>query len=201
MEKMRKFYDKALKKYEGDKAKQMGYGNRRSQQVRFKVLKEIGIRSQDTVLDVGCGFGAFYKYLVKGWSGTYKGVDINPKVIEQIHIIPHYFDEIEFECKDILDVKERFDWVVSSGIFGIEFDGWDIEVEKILKHMYKLCRKGVAVNFLSALTPGKKYKKNAFSYPGPIISNLVTKITKNFVLRHDYRSNDFTIYMYKRKLR
>ena len=37
----------------------LGWSNYSAQQERFRVIKEIGIESEDSVLDVGCGYGDF----------------------------------------------------------------------------------------------------------------------------------------------
>ena len=65
--------------------------------------------------------------------------------------------------------------------------------------MYKICKKGVAINFLSSITPFDRHTDNHFLDPTTALQKIIYPITHNFVLRHDYRENDFTIYLYKEK--
>src|SRR5690242_20611090 len=62
----------------------LGWGGGKERQfLRFKILCEIGIEKDDSILDVGCGFADLYEYLtITGWSGRYTGVDINGKLLE-----------------------------------------------------------------------------------------------------------------------
>lgn len=60
------------------------YGSERSQKRRFEVASDaLGIRSHDTVVDVGCGSGELYRYLwSKGVDVEYIGYDSVPAMVE-----------------------------------------------------------------------------------------------------------------------
>ncbi|MDQ6974748.1 MAG: methyltransferase domain-containing protein, partial [Mariprofundaceae bacterium] len=57
---------------------------RNIQEIRFKVLADIGIQAGDSILDVGCGFGDF-----KSWSELqacplrYTGLDVSPDILSE----------------------------------------------------------------------------------------------------------------------
>ena len=55
-------YKKRYKKY-GNSIKSLASGNRTRRKIRFKVLEDIGIKKNSSVLDIGCGFGDFYQFL------------------------------------------------------------------------------------------------------------------------------------------
>ena len=185
--------------------KELGWSSKESQILRFRVIKQIGMSCEtyepETVLDVGCGFGDMARYV--SWASmAYTGIDINPKAIKiaksRLLLPPHCF-----KVADILNIKKKYDWVIASGLFSKgDNDGnkWKRETFKKLKHMYKICRKGVAVNFLSNLRDHKGRKmEDHYADPDWVIQHMVYPITHKFTLRHDYKDNDFTIYMYKEK--
>src|SRR3989339_2012946 len=50
----------------------LGWGKGGRQHLRFSVLAGIGIGKEDSVLDIGCGFGDLFGYLKStGWKGRY----------------------------------------------------------------------------------------------------------------------------------
>src|SRR5258708_1440932 len=46
-----------------------------------KILAEL-IQSNDSILDVGCGYGHLVGLLPMPWTGQYLGIDISPDLIE-----------------------------------------------------------------------------------------------------------------------
>ncbi|KAF5422780.1 MAG: 2-polyprenyl-3-methyl-5-hydroxy-6-metoxy-1,4-benzoquinol methylase, partial [Candidatus Methanomarinus sp.] len=108
-------YEARLKEY-GDNVKTMGWRDKEQQHLRFRILSDIGDLNGSKILDVGCGFGDFYEYLVdKGIKVDYTGYDISLKIIN-VAISKH--PQIRFEVKDILKerIDEKFDYVLESGI-------------------------------------------------------------------------------------
>jgi hypothetical protein len=82
-----------------------------------------------------------------------------------------------------------------SGALNLSADKHHDTIESIMKVMFTLANKGVAINFLSVfsdyLTPGEYYCN-------PVdILQLAFSITKKATSRHDYMPHDFTIYLYK----
>ncbi len=191
------FYDKMYKEYKEGDVRRLGWGSEESQLIRFRVMEEIGIRDKDTVLDVGCGFGGFLNYLLGCVRDMgYLGIDYNPKAIEwakkHSYGIPRYF-----KIAEVFEIKKKFDWVIANGIFAIDYPKWNEDVFKTLKHMFKICNKGVGASFLSNLVPGKRVVTSRYVEPTSFLQKMVYPITTNFTIRHDYKDNDFTVYMYK----
>ncbi len=191
------YYNKQLTEY-GQDVKALSWGNVDSQRERFKILSEIGDLNDKSILDVGCGFGDFYVYL--------KGQDINPKQyvgidinLLMISMAKNKLPEVRFEVADILTVKlkEKYDYVIASGIFALETPKWDAITEKILRKMYKLSQLGVGVNFLSSRTTGKMLVGRHYTNPRDMAKFASKKLRAGIVLRYDYRPNDFTLYIYK----
>ena len=188
------FHNKAFSKY-GEDVKSLGWGSKESQNIRFRVLLEVGVEDGQSVLDVGCGFGDFYDFLLsQNINVDYVGVDINKnfiKVAKQKNksVIFHLSDTSSFS-------NDSFDWVVASGIFSFDCNEWLDDTKKTLKEMFLISRKGIAINFLSSHTPFQK--QSGFKHVElNMLFDLIKIFTNKFVLRHDYKANDITAYMYK----
>ena len=193
------YYNKTINKYKKG-TKVVGWGSKKSQQIRFQILSEIGNLNGKSVLDVGCGLGDLYRFLEKNKKirlKKYVGIDINPLMIAEAM---KRYPGIEFRVVDLLknNFKESFDYVLASGLFGIKIPNWEKVSYKLLGKLYKISKIGVGVNFLSTLTPFKKDKMSYRTDPAEILNFIYNDINQKFVLRHDYKPNDFTIYIYKK---
>jgi SAM-dependent methyltransferase len=175
----------------GDDHKSLGWSTEKSQVTRFEILKQIpGFEKNHSVLDVGCGHGDFCRFLE-----NYKGIDIRESVIK---IAEKKYPGFNFEAKSISEENNMYDWVFGSGIFGFNMKDWSENVLENLSEMFKKSTKGVAVNFLSSLSTGITDPEMKYSSVGEV-SDLISQITRNFVVRHDYRPNDFTVYIFKKE--
>lgn len=169
-----------------------------SQHVRFRVLSEIADLNHRSILDVGCGFGDLHSFL-QGQAidlERYVGIDMHPRMVAEARArLPN----LTFEVRDILndEVSGKYDYVLASGIFSLEMPNWQAAVENTLTRMYALCAKGVGANFLSSLTPGEKLPHAHYADPMSILDFVLRRVSTRAVLRHDYRPNDFTVYIYR----
>lgn len=82
------------------------------------------------------------------------------------------------------------DYVLESGAFNLPCAWPDM-----VRELWMLCREGMALNFTSALAENHAL---GIVYADPFeTTRFCSGLTKNFILRHDYRENDFTVYCYK----
>jgi len=188
-----KRYNERLKKY-GHDPRTLGWFKGR-QTIRFKVITEIGAMNSSSILDVGCGFGDLYDFLIKKYRGIkYVGYDINPSLIK---IAKEKHPNVCFEVKDILQekVKEKFDYVVSSGLFEFRFPDSVSFTRNMLQRMFELCKKGVSADFMSTYVDFEN-KDAYYAKPEEIFSFCKT-LSKRVSLRHDYMPFEFCVYIYK----
>jgi len=188
-------YEGRLKMY-GPVQKSLGWLKGR-QRFRFHYLEEIrGFLKKDSVLDIGCGYADLSRHLLENnWKGHYCGIDIVPGLVEEAK---KKYPNADVRLFDITQQQlgEQFDWVFSSGALTSKtesIDSYD-HLETMLRAMYKLCRKGVAVNFCSPLV---EFESDVNFHPdfGKLLG-IVTKLTNRFTLRHDYMPYEFTLYLY-----
>jgi len=171
------------------------WSSRKIQEIRFRVLAEIGIQAGDSVLDVGCGFGDF-----KAWSESngcsldYAGIDLSPDLIKQAE---HLYPDGRFYAGDLFDMTfagEPFDWVILSGALNEQLHDDSAYVFRVIKRMYSLCRKGVAFNLLDAR---HLVAHDLHSQTPERVLAFCRGICPRCVLHDEYLNNDFSIYMLK----
>lgn len=174
------------------------WNSRESQESRFEVLAQVGQLDGASILDVGCGLGDLSEYLrTRGVANlSYLGIDINDDMLAAAR---RKYPNATFERRDLLACpleNDRFDFVFGSGIFNMVIPNWAQVTFGTLRRMYDCARKAVAVNFLSRLS-GNANPAARYSLPSEILAFLERQLSGRFVLRHDYRKNDFTVFIYK----
>jgi len=149
------------------------------------------------ILDLGCGYADLYNWLIeKGWKGRYSGFDIVPKHVE---VAKSRFPELEIKEIDILEktIENKFDYVFACGIMNAKVleENNELYIERMLTKMFELSRVGVASDFLS---PYVDFQGPWAYHPKmEVILNIVRRLSKRFIIRHDYMPYEFTIYIYK----
>ncbi len=191
------YHSHLLREYGSDDARVI-WNSRFSQEQRFEVLLQVGDLNRASILDVGCGLGDFSRYLAnRGISyGSYLGIDINPDMLDAAQ---EKYPGINCQCRDILGnpFKEgEFDYVFESGIFNLKTPNTVKRTFDTIDRMLDAAAKGVAMNFVSKLS-GNDNPDVHYWLPSEIVAH-VEKHRLPFMLRHDYRTNDFTVFVYKR---
>lgn len=170
----------------------VGWANKFDQEIRFKILLNIGVRSGDTLLDWGCGLGHLIDYMMNNdiKDVAYKGIDINQLTI---HTAQKNFPEFNFELATIYDINDKYDWIVASGIFSFGVDINDL-ISDVAK-AYDLANKGVAFN---CLLPLESFIESGFTvYDPKNLLEILSEIYPNVYLIEGYTNDDFTIYITK----
>lgn len=195
-------YPRVLRHYDGllqeasKEHEKVGWGSSASQEKRFSVLIQVGELSGASVLDVGCGLGHFWAYLRQNNIVChYHGIDINQNMVEEAR---EHYPETEFSAIDLLSKEQTldcFDYVFASGVFNLGEDNLLTRTEAMIKKMYGIAKNAVAFNLLSLKADFVEPGEVAYR-PGKMLDFCLT-LTRRVVLRHDYFSHDFTVYMYR----
>lgn len=184
----------ALCKAHGHSHLSLDWGSVSSQEKRFKILSQIGIKNNDSVLDVGCGLGDFY-----GWAHDnglnrieYKGIDITPALIDAAR---EKYPKADFQVMNILDTSwtTTAHYVIASGIFAKRKHDALSFATAMITRLYETASKGIAFNSLSTLSTELSEGDTAFDpYE---IAEFCRTLSPWVVLRMDYHPHDFTIYI------
>ena len=127
------------------------YGkNEKLQIMRFSKQASLFDYNNKSILDVGCGYGDFYSYLLeKGMvPQSYTGIDLiqshcdfaTARLPQEVVIINGDFLEIPLQEVDI---------AVVSGAFNVYFEDWLSVVSSIIDKMWLLSKETIAFNIRS----------------------------------------------------
>ena len=175
----------------------LGFRSRSSQEKRFEALLGLGDFHGRRLLDVGCGFGDLLSFLMdRGIRPIYTGIDLCGPMVARCRE-RFAVDEGRFVEADVLAYapEEPFDYVVASGIFGLEAEGARERIRPTLERMFDWARQGAAANFLSSLSP-VPVAARVYVDPAEALE-IGLSLTPALRLDHNYLPNDFTLHLYK----
>ncbi len=175
----------------------LGYRTRSAQEKRFDALLALGDFHGKSLLDVGCGFGDFLEFLgARGIEARYTGLDICEPMVQRCR--ERFQDgDARFMVSDMLafEPAEKYDYVIASGIFGLDSPAVRERIRPTLERMFSWSREGLAVNFLSGRSPAKADGR-VYLEPAAML-DLGFALTPAARLDHSYLPNDFTLCMYR----
>ena len=102
-----------------------------------------------------------------------------------------------FLVGDVLDLEpdETYDYVVASGLFGLDSQGARERIRPTMDRIFSWSRIGAAMNFLSGRSPTPAEQR---IYIDPLKAlEAGFALTDALRLNHAYLPNDFTLYLYK----
>ena len=175
---------------------------RSGQRLRFKIIMDaLGETHNCSILDVGCGYGAFRDYLIEysRYSIAYTGIDICDPMITAAQ---GRWPKAHFETRDIVadPFPQQFDFVVASGLFQFNHS-WG-NAERLISAMWAHTRHTLVFNMLSRMTPmDAAWVNTEFHVEPERALQFCLDHTPYIDLRHDYRRNDFTIIMRREPIR
>lgn len=192
-------------KTQGISPRTLGWGCTEDQEVRFqKILEEFDLHNK-TIMDIGCGFADFYKYILsqnEEYNIRYIGVDTVPEFVEHCK---KTYPEQSFYCKNLLldEGLPEVDIVVSLGVLNLklkEVDNWEYS-KVFIQKLLSLAKELVIVDFLSE-NRTKDYPKEDFVYyHSPVqVFNFASEFSNNLKLVHNYQpipQKEFMIGIYK----
>ncbi len=168
------------------------------QYLRFEQLAKIGILSDDSLLDVGCGFADLYFYLKQqGVQTDYQGIDIVKEFITKASSL---YPTAKLSTDDIFSLNLRdnsTDYVMLSGALNYVFDDAKINAKQTIERMFATCRKGVAFNLLDDSDHWSNSREDLQTYNKVEVESWVSSLTSNYQLIDNYLNNDFTLLAWK----
>lgn len=186
----KKFYKESVTKY-GISAQGVHWNSQSSQYKRFEILTQFiqGNIHDSFVIDVGCGMGEYYNYLMDRDLApkAYLGIDCEE---EMIKIAKKRYPRTNFKVQNVLtDSLLQSDYYICSGAMNIlEKD----EFFAFLTLCYKNSIKGFIFNFLKKESYTAIRKEEILEFCVKLSSDV-----NNIRIRDDYLDNDCTIFLQK----
>ena len=198
-------YEDCLEKY-GDSHLGVDWPNQEDAETRYQVMLEVvrgPVSSKISLLDFGCGASHLYEYVQRNKLDyiDYSGLDISEKFIG---LSKKKFPTIPYYCLDILQDHAElpvFDYVVLNGVFTekreLSFDQMYEYFTQMVIQIFKHARVGIAFNVMSTHVDWERDDLFHLSMDR-LASFLVKNISRDFVIRNDYRLYEYTTYVYRR---
>jgi len=153
--------------------------------------------SDASVLDLGCGFGDFFRFLrTHGHRGVYVGYDVAPSMIEQARRL--HGEESDCWWKIGSKPTECADFAVASGLFNVKGDfpveAWSRYVCDAIDILAGTGRRGFGFNMLSLSSdPGRRRPNLYYADPTATLRYCLSRFGRSVALLQDYGLWEFTI--------
>jgi SAM-dependent methyltransferase len=197
-----RLYEDSLAEH-GTSSKGVGWPDEASHRLRHAKLATViddEVRgARYTVNDLGCGYGAFYEFLLAEGRppAVFHGYDVSARMVEQARrriAVP----QAEFREGTAVDVVS--DYSVASGIFnvrqGVEDAAWIAHVLATLDNLHVFSTKGFAFNLLTSYV---EWRKDHLFYGDPLFffDHCRRRYSRRVALLHDYPLWEWTIIVKK----
>lgn len=157
------YYQRLVEKY-GDDPRADGYSSELAREARFKMYTTHFDFAGKTVLDVGCGTGAFLQYLLacEMFPARYVGIDILPgkaaaakfRLVETgtLEVAEMRGIDVEFVGGDVSSIQDSFQISIACSIFDVKQTDVPTTFKiacRTLRHMWERSTEGIGADFFS----------------------------------------------------
>jgi ubiquinone/menaquinone biosynthesis C-methylase UbiE len=151
--------------------------------------------ANQTIIDIGCGFGDFYGFLCESGSIPlqYTGIDISDEVLKVAEKNHHNISGVAFHNRQLmLPTDQIYDFVVASGSLNYKLARDMEEYLEEFVRIYEPCvRKGLLINLLSTKVD---YMQEIHAHYSPdYIEVIFRKYFQNVRVIEGYGLYEFTI--------
>lgn len=152
---------------------------------------------QSSVIDLGCGFGDFLRFLrAAGHQGRFIGYDIAASMIEKAREL--HGESEDHQWRIGTEPAEVADFAIASGIFNVKgdvpSDRWADFVRQTIDVLARAGRCGFAFNVLSKSSDPDRRRKNLY-YADPVemLAHCLSRYGRSVALIQDYGLYEFTV--------
>jgi SAM-dependent methyltransferase len=171
-------------------------GSEEKQALRHSVHATALRGAKPSILEVGCGLGDFYKYLLaKNQNCSYCGYDIVPEYIAECRRV---YPQARFEVRNIFadGIDGSFDTIVMSQVLNNRYQKSDnLQVmQSALEFAFQHTRVSVSVDMLSTYVDFRN--PDLFYYSPEEIFRVAKAIAPRVLIRYDYRPFEFCVQLF-----
>ncbi|MGA7747824.1 MAG: class I SAM-dependent methyltransferase [Candidatus Aquilonibacter sp.] len=177
------------------------WNSEQSQANRFEQLARVLPEGSDfSVLDYGCGYGAFLDFLnARDRYPHYLGYDVSEAMIESAQELHANNERASFTAQSA--ALRAADFVVASGIFSVKMDvatqEWQNYVRATIERLHALSRKGFAFNLLTSYSDPERMRPDLYYAQPSHYFDLCEGYSRWVALLHDYGLYEFTLVVRK----
>jgi SAM-dependent methyltransferase len=169
-----------------------------SQTLRHRqFLRLFGDEHQASVLDLGCGYGDFLRFLRRqDFVGRYIGYDVAPEMIAAARQIHGEGDNRIWHVG--ADPREVADYAVASGVLNVKGDvptaQWRGHMRDTIDVLARVAKRGFGFNVLTLSSdPALRRPELYYADPAEILSYCLTRFGRSVALLQDYGLWEFTV--------
>jgi SAM-dependent methyltransferase len=169
-----------------------------SHQLRHaQFLRLLAGQPQASVIDLGCGFGDFLRFLrAAGHHGRFIGYDVAPGMIEKARDLHGEGSDRQWHAG--AKPAEAADFAVASGIFNVMGDipdeEWRTYVIDTIDVLAAASRRGFAFNVLSLSNdPVRRRPDLHYADPTAMLVHCLSRYGRSVALLQDYGLYEFTV--------
>jgi SAM-dependent methyltransferase len=189
----------------GANARGVDWNGEDSQTQRHRqFLRLLGDERQASILDLGCGYGDFLRFLrEQGYCGPYIGYDLASEMIDAARRLYGEADDRRWRVGAAPD--EKADYAVASGVLNVKGDfsnaDWTVYVYETIDLLSRVGIRGFAFNVLTLSSDPALRRQNLY-YADPIqmLSYCLTRFGRSVALLQDYGLWEFTILVRNRAI-
>jgi SAM-dependent methyltransferase len=162
-----------------------------------QVLRLLDDSPDASIIDIGCGFGDFYRFLrAAGHHGRFVGYDIAPSMIAMARELHGQAADREWHVG--AEPTEPGDFAVASGIFNVKGamsnQVWTSYVKRTIDSLSRAGSLGFAFNVLSLSSDPERRRANLFyADPPEMLGYCLSRYGRSVALLQDYGLFEFTI--------
>ena len=159
-------------------------------------LRLFGGDSQASILDLGCGYGDFLRFLrAKGHKGPFIGYDVAPAMIAQA---ARLHGQVGCRWRLGAEPGEAADFAIASGIFNVKGDvpdeSWAPYIHQTIDVLARAGRRGFAFNLLSLSSDPERRRPNLYyADAAGMLSHCLARYGRSVALLQDYGLYEFTV--------
>jgi SAM-dependent methyltransferase len=174
-------------------------------ETRYQVMLDVidpAASGPMSLLDFGCGASHLYEYILRrGLTHIrYSGLDLSERFLD---LSRRKFPSVHYYATDVLAgdaVLPDFDYVLLNGVFNskcsLTFDEMFAYFQDLLLTVFAKVKVGMAFNVMSKQVDWER--DDLFHLPlDTLASFLASRISRHFVIRHDYGLYEYTTYVYR----
>ena len=198
---VRRYYTDCLRAH-GPSARGVDWNSADSQHLRFEQVARVwGGAARISVNDIGCGYGAFYDWLLaRGWDCDYLGVDISEAMVTKARELHASREHCRFLVGERAD--RIADYAVASGLFNVKLSAedaaWRAHLLASLDTLHAGSRLAFAFNCLTKYSdPSRMQSHLYYADPCELFDHCKRRFSRNVALLHDYGLYEFTVIVRK----